>query len=111
MSLTHFPRAVKLHQQRMQIEETFLDSESLLGLRGGECGARDRCSFASGVDGGLHLLVWAGVKLGRFAWAKELAARGCKRMAFPALALHILITYPRLFPSLRAWMKGVMQRG
>ena len=111
-SLSDFPRAIKLYRQRMQIEETFRDLKSLLGL------SRVRVRGVLGLQLLLvalmavySFLFWTGVVLARAGQAARIAASGSANLSYPILAAMLLETYPRLLPLLCTRLKEVMQTG
>ena len=111
-SLKDFPRAVKLYRQRMQIEETFRDLKSLLGLskvRVRDVGRLQVLLVA--LMAVYSFLFWTGVMLARSKYAKALAVSGSRKLAFASLAAILLDTYPRLLPILSLRLKEVMQTG
>ena len=111
-SLSDFPRAIKLYRQRMQIEETFRDLKSLLGLSR----VRVRGVFRLQVllvalMAVYSFLFWTGVVLARAKQATRIAASGSANLSYPTLAAMLLETYPRLLPLLCTRLKEVMQTG
>ena len=111
-SLKDFPRAVKLYEQRMQIEETFRDLKSLLGLskvRVRDVGRLQVLLVA--LMAVYSFLFWTGVMLARSKYAKALAVSGSRKLAFPSLAAILLDTYPRILPLATKRLKEVMQTG
>lgn len=111
-SLRDFPRAVKLYEQRMQIEETFRDLKSLLGLRRVRVrGVRRLQVLLVALMAVWSFLFWAGVLLARTKYARALAVSGSKKLAFTTLAVILLDTYPRLLPLITSRLKEVTQTG
>jgi len=111
-SLTDFPRAAKLYEQRMQIEQTFRDFKSLLGLSEVRVrGVRRLQVLLVALMAVYSFLFWTGVILARTKYAKALAASGSKKLAFASLAAILLDTYPRLLPLISRRLKEVMQTG
>jgi len=111
-SLRDFPRAVKLYEQRMQIEETFRDLKSLLGLSRVQVrGVRRLQVLLVALMVVYSFLFWTGVILARSKYAKALAASGSRKLAFTTLAAILLDTYPRLLPLASRRLKEVTQTG
>ena len=100
-SLSDFRRAVRLYEQRMQIEETFRDFKSTLGL------SRLRLRGVGRLQVMLvalmvvySFLFRSGVVLARSEFAKALAASGTEQLSYPSLALILIDTYPLLLRRL-----------
>ena len=111
-SLSDFPRAVALYRQRMQIEQTFRDLKSLLGLAKMRVrGVRRLQVLLVAIMAVYSFLFWCGVLLARCRQARELAASGRKKLSFPSLAVILFDTYPLLLPRLALRLKEVIKTG
>ena len=111
-SLTDFPWAIALYRQRMQIEQTFRDLKSLLGLsRIRVRGVRRLQVLLVAMMAVYSFLFWCGVLLARCKQARELAASGSRKLSFPSLAVILFDTYPLLLPRVVRWLKEVSKTG
>lgn len=96
----------------MQIEQTFRDFKSLLGLSEVRVrGVRRLQVLLVALMAVYSFLFWTGVILARTKYARALAASGSKKLAFASLAAILLDTYPRLLPLISRRLKEVMQTG
>ena len=111
-SLTDFPWAIALYRQRMQIEQTFRDLKSLLGLsRIRVRGVRRLQVLLVAMMAVYSFLFWCGVLLARCRQARELAASGSRKLSFPSLAVILFDTYPLLLPRVVRRLKEVIKTG
>ena len=111
-SLGDFPWAVALYRQRLQIEQTFPDKKSLLGLpRIRVRGVRGLRVLLVAMMAVYSLLFSCGELPAKCKHARELTASGSRKLSFLSLAVILFDTYPLLLPRVARRLKEVIKTG